>query len=1327
MISVMSKRKMAPSGSAAIIQAMRARGQRSAFLIATLLLAGASPRSEGNLLRNVRFQDDWLTLLPETQNHHWCYSTAFQNRRDYNPDTWVLSGSWRWQNPDGPRESRQLILEGPRAEVSQRVNWVMVHDDRRREGFPDAGGFPAPVLQRSRNPLGLVRDLTLRVRVRGEGVPADAARIELSLSPPGAIAAGDPLGVRRPPTTSVTASLPEGTFAWQWVELRLPAAQWLSAANEGAAKDPKEAAAAAQGGTALPGSASVALRYSGPTGRIEIDRVELIAAEPGAPNLLLHGGFEGKDPSGSPLGWSRPGKYRYFPPALYYLFNTWHNATAQNRGPVTLDTLIPHDGAASLKMIVPAGDEVQVASAPIVLDQKEPRLIEVSAWVKTDHLNMLQIDGLDETGARLDGFNFIHKAPVSIGTDEWRRLRQVFRPRRPLRSLTLVLAARGVNGYTLGDTGDTPQANATGTVWWDEIKVFEPESTAAEIAARGIRIAPATAQAPNTPHLRDLDPGERLFGENRLTATLVNGAAKRKLALVWRFTTADGRTSEARSPVRAFDSRESALIEIPYTLTPSLLAPYTEHKGEVSLVDGTGKTVAASELWFSTWSAPLDLELGALYLAPEQKQFVRINLGFSAREMAKVASVRLDLVRRNSGAILKSATVSAGPGAVAAQRERIPTELREDFTNLLLTDFDVSTLPVQPFGSPERNWFVRATVIDASGREVFSRDSQPFCRQANVSNQSGVRTVSIDQQNLLRVNDEPFFPWGAIYGHVPVYAGAPGASRDLRNLPAWSIYDGFTSKSYTRAAAGFNVARYVARSITARAALEKMWAEDNRMASSAFVTPGPVFSLEELTKGGGGAEALAANLAFLKTAPMVVSIAPGIEEEFGLFHRITPAQISGLKDVVEEVRKVTEKPVMIGHGGYWNRFEFERAPFFDIYDPETEPLYPANLHTDLMPLIAGQAKTIWLRPQMYEDVPYERWRFHAYVELMRGARGFQIAHGPGDVSLFRGLGGELEGLKPVLWSKDPGPAVAISPNMEHWVRRHDGRTYVIAATTRGLSLGRWRWSDDPPGPHGRVRITEGPSELRDEANSYGVIDTPIPGPSLHGIQYVPDARRRSRDSRIVQWVWLDPQSPPQTLAVLAKVDGRFTHVASWGPFDVTRFRKEPALDWFLRSLYRHANGFLGWGKDLLNAALPYVPEQASGIGDLPTAGTWTKLEIPLHAIGSAGGLLDGVAFIHDGGRVHWGRTTIEEGASIDVLWGDTMGPNPAALGSTRIDVAGLKAGTKIKVLFEDREIVAGPGYFTDDFRGKDMYQRFGGGPGAGYGNDPVALHIYEIP
>jgi hypothetical protein len=148
----------------------------------------------------------------------------------------------------------------------------------------------------------------------------------------------------------------------------------------------------------------------------------------------------------------------------------------------------------------------------------------------------------------------------------------------------------------------------------------------------------------------------------------------------------------------------------------------------------------------------------------------------------------------------------------------------------------------------------------------------------------------------------------------------------------------------------------------------------------------------------------------------------------------------------------------------------------------------------------------------------------------------------------------------------------------------------MAATTRGLTFGRWRFQEGASGPHGRARVTEGETVVRDEANAYGVGQTPPAGPSLHGIQYLPDARRHPKGSRIVQWVWA-----------------------------------------------------------------------------------------------------------------------------------------PASLATTRIEVAGLKTGTRIKVLFEDREIVAGPGYFVDDFRGQDLYPRFGGGPGVGYGSEPVALHIYEIP
>src|SRR5262249_125375 len=119
-------------------------------------------------------------------------------------------------------------------------------------------------------------------------------------------------------------------------------------------------------------------------------------------------------------------------------------------------------------------------------------------------------------------------------------------------------------------------------------------------------------------------------------------------------------------------------------------------------------------------------------------------------------------------------------------------------------------------------------------------------------------------------------------------------------------------------------------------------------------------------------------LKYLKAAPMVVSISPGPEETFGHFSGMTAQQVHRLKAEADHLRRAAGRPVMVGHGGYWNRLEFERVPFYDIYDPETEPLYPAPLHTDLRPLVRGKAQAVWLRPQMYEDVPFERWRYHAY-------------------------------------------------------------------------------------------------------------------------------------------------------------------------------------------------------------------------------------------------------------------------------------------------------------------------------------------------------------
>jgi hypothetical protein len=1291
------------------------------LVMVALLGFGVGPAAgagSANLLRNADFQDDWITLLPENLTLHWSYSPAFTNRRDFNPDGWTSKGSWRWVDADALPGRRRFVVEAPAAEVRQRVNWAAVNDEHKLESFPDAGGFPSFAAVTSERPLTLVRDLLFRVRAQGSDVPDGAATIEVALAPPGKVTSGDPLGTVVPPTASASAPLPAGSYDWRWTEVRLSAAEWQRVAGAQAT---------------LPATASVAVRYKGAAGSVEIERAELTAAAPNSPNLLPHGGFEEVGAAGWPVGWRPAEKYTYFPPGLYYLFNSWHNDGFTNRGAPAVDGLVLHAGRRSLRVPALAGDEIAVASEPIKLAQTEPRLIEVSAWVKTDRVNQIQIDARDERGQRLDGFDFISKSSASIGTDEWRLVRQVFRPIVPVKSVSVMLCVRGVNGYTLGGAGEVPQNNVAGTVWWDDVRVYEPESNAAELAARGVQSA-TTDGPPAVVRLASLDLGERLLGENVLRATIANPGEARRLGLRWEFISPAGRVTKIDGALVDVPVRGERLVELPYALDDVPAPAYRENRGAVSVIDDRGGVVGSTEVAFSQWTRPIDLRLGGLYLRPEQPELVRLNLGLSHATLAKVRSVRLEIVRRATDETVQSLDLPATPAAIAAQRDRIPVGLRGDFSNLLLTDLDVSKLPLEPFVGPERRWKVRATVIGEDGKRI-AVESAPFCRQAHDQPQPAVAAVQV-KENLLYVNQKPWMPWGAAYGFAPAYPGpadpGPGAYRDLHNLPEWSMYDGFNDKPYNRRDNDFDSVRSVpsgAPDAKGREMLERRWKDDGLYASTYFLAPPEgAFSWDDLVATASGAEPFEACLRFAKDSPMVISTSPGFEESFGRFHGARPEQLGTLDTLVRSLRAKTGRPVMVGDGGAWNRFEFAKVPFFDIFDPETEPEFPANLHTDLWPLVAGADRMIWLRPQMYESVPYERWRFHTFVELMRGARGWQMAHGPSDETTFRGLHGELAALEPAVYSHDAGPSVDVDPPIEHWSRRAGGRTFVVAATTHAVPFGRWRWTDESSSAAGRARLSDSSLQFgRSENPVDEIVEQIQPGWVAHGIDSFPTARAWPSGTKLRQWVKIDPASPAKGVALVARSDSRWNAIASWGDTGLAVLRDDPSLDyWFLRRFYRNAVGFIGYKGEGMGRSLGYVPQAFRDAGGVPPVGEWTKLEVALDAVVGAGKSFDGVGFVQRRGRVFWGRTSIISPDGVEtVLWGDGLGESPERLARVRIRVGGLPKGAKVRVLFEDRSVVAADGYFEDDFRGEDLYQRYGGADG--YGDTPVALHVYEVP
>ena len=310
-------------------------------------------------------------------------------------------------------------------------------------------------------------------------------------------------------------------------------------------------------------------------------------------------------------------------------------------------------------------------------------------------------------------------------------------------------------------------------------------------------------------------------------------------------------------------ARGEKSVEVPYVVSDAAAPAYRESRGVLRLLGENGDVVGSTEIALGQWTRPVDLRLGALYLRPEQKELVRMNLGLSHATLAKLRSLRLEIVRRGTGETAATQEIPATPAALEAQLERVPAGLRGDFANLLLADLDVSRLPIEPFVGPERRWFVRATAIGLDGKAVATVDSAPFCRQAHDEAQEPVRTVEV-RKNLLYVNRHPWIPWGAIYGFVPAYDGpadpGPGGYRDLHNLPG--VVRSTTASRASRTTGGTMIsmrfATFPRRSRTRRAV--KRSSDTGRTTGSTrrpiSCAPGPVFSWDDLAAKAGSADRL---------------------------------------------------------------------------------------------------------------------------------------------------------------------------------------------------------------------------------------------------------------------------------------------------------------------------------------------------------------------------------------------------------------------------------------------------------------------------------------
>jgi hypothetical protein len=94
---------------------------------------------------------------------------------------------------------------------------------------------------------------------------------------------------------------------------------------------------------------------------------------------------------------------------------------------------------------------------------------------------------------------------------------------------------------------------------------------------------------------------------------------------------------------------------------------------------------------------------------------------------------------------------------------------------------------------------------------------------------------------------------------------------------------------------------------------------------------------------------------------------------------------------------------------------------------------------------------------------------------------------------------------------------------------------------------------------------------------------------------------------VVQYVYLDPQSPPQQILLQLFVEGS---------------KEGQAVYW-------------GGDEDLLQVG----GEAAKRLGDVPEAGKWVRLRVPVEMFGIRNAWINGLLFGQYEGRVYWGPTS----------------------------------------------------------------------------------------
>lgn len=679
-----------------------------------------------NQLFNPGFEEDWFHAAFAANRRFMLLQSCDIGMAspDGIPDHWSVSPDC-WDAKIHRGGSRSLHFRGP-GQASQRWRWV--GENGWEVGGGRYGGF-VPMFSPLAEQVSL-RPLVVGVWCRGQGEARLIVEAQMQRRPK-----ADQETPGEASTLTRQLTFENAQHDWQYRELEISSKEWTGSPY------------------------FLNLRLEGGAGEVWFD--DVVVREKIAPqevNLVPNGDFEVTH-AGAAAGWSEPKLWNWWRND-YYTWTGWSHEKEKNwRGGAYLDPLVHFDGRAALRFDVLPGDNFAVASQPIRLAQKRSQPLEARAYVRADQIRGLEIMAQDEKGQWLPQGDFLgddmqnnpgtyNMGSTGCGSYEWICLRKYFSPRHPVQSLRLFLCARGFDGQRV-------ERNLVGTLWWDDVQLYQHGEPAPSPPNRMEGTASQGLEGRNL-----LDLGERLWGDNRLRL----GKEPFKLRL--------------RGPDGQSQTSENGT----YRITNLCQGPHQQYALRLSAGG------FSSEYLFGTPKAALELASDAVYGYPDEKikLFTRLNL--TRTELAGLGGLEL----RAGATSLRKFT-----GNLADMRDQAPPSGEfYEAQNCLRWDLSGQGQTLHPWTEPTRDLQLEAVLCDRSGKPVFRSKTLAVGFMGKIpapSFPAAITSTGVDSRNRVLINGQPFLPvyWTPNFdrphegNYPPRLWGYP--SLDLNNVPAGGL------------------------------------------------------------------------------------------------------------------------------------------------------------------------------------------------------------------------------------------------------------------------------------------------------------------------------------------------------------------------------------------------------------------------------------------------------------------------------------------------------------------------------------------------------------